>query len=79
MSVFLTPELKPFWGGTYLPHDDFMELCTQVTRVYRGQREDLFAQSRQIAEKLNQPPRGPRTRRCFAETVCWMIRRLDPT
>src|SRR5205823_10632256 len=26
MSVFLTPEGKPFYGGTYLPHDPFAEL-----------------------------------------------------
>ncbi len=62
MSVFLTPDLEPFWGGTYLPLDAFMQLSTEVERVYREKREDLFAQAGQIAARINRPPQGGRAR-----------------
>ncbi|MGH7221915.1 MAG: thioredoxin domain-containing protein, partial [Gemmataceae bacterium] len=40
MSVFLTPDLKPFTGGTYFPPDDrygrpgFKSLLTHITEVW---------------------------------------------
>jgi hypothetical protein len=38
MSVFLTPTLKPFWGGTYLPRDAFLQLGRQVAEVWETRR-----------------------------------------
>jgi len=52
MSVFLTPDLKPFHGGTYFPKDRFMELVTQIVTVYGEKRDDLENQARQIAERI---------------------------
>ena len=52
MSVFLTPDLKPFHGGTYFPKDHFMQLTRQIVTVYKEKRGDLEAQSRQIAETI---------------------------
>ncbi len=52
MSVFLTPDLKPFHGGTYFPKDHFMQLTRQIVTVYKEKRGDLESQSRQIAEKI---------------------------
>ncbi|MBI3408566.1 MAG: thioredoxin domain-containing protein [Planctomycetes bacterium] len=44
MSVFLTPDLKPFYGGTYFPPKDhynlpsFKRLLTHLIKVWREQR-----------------------------------------
>jgi uncharacterized protein YyaL (SSP411 family) len=38
MSVFLTPDLKPFFGGTYFPRDHFLALLARVIEVYRRDR-----------------------------------------
>ncbi|MEN8006567.1 MAG: thioredoxin domain-containing protein [Candidatus Krumholzibacteriota bacterium] len=52
MSVFLTPDLKPFHGGTYFPKDHFMKLTEQIVAVYQEKRDDLENQSRQIAARI---------------------------
>jgi hypothetical protein len=47
MSVFLTPDLKPFFGGTYFPPDTFRSLLQQVHNVWTAQRDEIV----QSAEK----------------------------
>ena len=48
MSVFLTPELKPFYGGTYFPPDNrygrpgFGYLLEQIAEAWRTRRSDLM-------------------------------------
>ncbi len=52
MSVFLTPDLKPFHGGTYFPHDQFMNLVTQIVDVYATRREELNQQGIKVAQRI---------------------------
>src|ERR1051325_9556354 len=55
MSVFLTPELKPFFGGTYFPPDDLdglMGLKTVLPRIHEvwgKDREKLVESAEKIA------------------------------
>jgi uncharacterized protein YyaL (SSP411 family) len=59
MSVFLTPDLKPFYGGTYFPPDDrygrpsFKRVVSAVADAWRTQREEIVRSSNQITEHLN--------------------------
>ena len=54
MSIFMTPDLKPFWGGTYIPPESqygrpgFVELITRINDLWHSEREQLTAS----AEKL---------------------------
>ena len=47
MSVWLTPELKPFYGGTYFPPSSkwgrpgFAEILLEIARVWRTERETV--------------------------------------
>ena len=41
MSMFLTPELKPFYGGTYMPKGMFMQTTRQVSEMYSSRPEQL--------------------------------------
>lgn len=41
MTVFMTPEAKPFFGGTYFPKPSFLQLMTAVTDVWENRREDI--------------------------------------
>ena len=47
MSVFLTPDAKPFYAGTYFPPDDrhgmpgFKRVLAQVGDAYRSRRKDV--------------------------------------
>jgi len=60
MSVFLTPELKPFWGGTYFPPDDrfgrpgFAHILTQIANLYRTGRDKIEETARQLTEALSE-------------------------
>ncbi len=52
MSVWLTPDLKPFHGGTYFPKAQFMQLVTQIVNIYGTKRGDLDSQAAQIADRI---------------------------
>src|SRR5688572_21791365 len=48
MTVFLTPELEPFWGGTYFPPEDrhgmpsFRRVMHAVADAYRNRAKDVM-------------------------------------
>src|SRR5436309_4035988 len=60
MSVFLTPELKPFYGGTYYPPDDrygrpgFKRLLLALADAWETRRDEISQSSGQITERLQQ-------------------------
>ncbi len=49
MSSFLTPDGKPFFGGTYYPPDQFAALLKQVAHLWRESRKELEIQAARIA------------------------------
>ncbi len=58
MSVFLTPDLEPFVGGTYFPPEDgrgmlgFPNLLKRVNEAWTTRREELVAAASQITAQL---------------------------
>jgi uncharacterized protein YyaL (SSP411 family) len=60
MSVWLTPELKPFFGGTYFPpenrwgHPGFGSILTQIAQAWAGDREKIEESARHVVEQLKQ-------------------------
>ncbi len=58
MSVWLTPGLKPFYGGTYFPPDNrygrpgFSHVLTQLAEAWRQQREKIDTSSLEITAQL---------------------------
>jgi uncharacterized protein len=60
MSVFLTPDLEPFFGGTYFPPDDqhglpgFRRVLTAISDAYGNRRDEVAAQGRQLAAHLRE-------------------------
>jgi uncharacterized protein len=60
MSVFLTPDLEPFFGGTYFPPDDrhgmpsFRRVLSAISDAYANRREEVAAQGRQLATHLRE-------------------------
>ena len=41
MTVFLTPEGKPFYGGTYFPKPSFLQLMSAISDVWMNRRDDV--------------------------------------
>jgi len=58
MSVFMTPDLEPFFGGTYFPprqkygRPGFEELLRQMHTVWTDHRQDVIQQARQMMSRL---------------------------
>jgi uncharacterized protein YyaL (SSP411 family) len=58
MSVFLTPDLKPFFGGTYWPptarwgRPGFREVLLAVNDAWTNRRERVETQSQEITEAV---------------------------
>ena len=58
MSVFLTPELKPFFGGTYFPPDarhgrpSFLQLLEQIAGLWRERKMEIVASADELHARL---------------------------
>ncbi|MGD9897634.1 MAG: thioredoxin domain-containing protein [Calditrichaceae bacterium] len=59
MSVFLTPDQKPFYGGTYFPPEDrygrpgFKRLIKSVAEFYHHEKDKLDKSLQQVHEAFN--------------------------
>ncbi len=59
MSVFLTPDLKPFYGGTYFPPTDqygrpgFASILVEIGEAYLNNKAEIVASSEDIYTKLS--------------------------
>ena len=85
MSVWLTPELKPFFGGTYFPPDSrygrpgFREVLQHLARAWKQERERVESSSANVAGQLkaitssSQSPAAP-DRELFSSAY-WQFRR----
>jgi len=68
MSVFLTPELKPFYGGTYWPPTarggmpGFDQVLTAVADAWQNRREQAVEQADSLTEHLATVAAGPEGR-----------------
>jgi hypothetical protein len=62
MSVFITPQGKPFYGGTYFPPvrrynmPAFSEILTSIAHLWRENRTRLLESSEQVGDYLRQKP-----------------------
>lgn len=54
LNVFLTPDAKPFYGGTYFPKDHWLNLLGQVSNAYINHREDILKSAEGFVDSLNQ-------------------------
>jgi uncharacterized protein YyaL (SSP411 family) len=59
MTVFLMPDGRPFFGGTYFPNEarhgmpSFTELCRAVAEHWRDQRDELTENAEKLTEAIN--------------------------
>ena len=60
MSVWMTPDLKPFMGGTYFPPDDrwgrpgFKNVLLRIAEAWEDDRDRIIASSEAVLEHLRQ-------------------------
>ncbi|MBY0494924.1 MAG: thioredoxin domain-containing protein [Cyanobacteria bacterium] len=75
MSVWLTPELQPFYGGTYFPpaqqwgRPGFVDVLTEIGRAWREDRLKVVKSAAEIVDRLSQLARGQDDRRMPTEAA----------
>ena len=58
LNCFLTPDLKPFYGGTYFPpeakygHASFIQVLTQIAKLWETRRDQVLDTARDFHQKL---------------------------
>lgn len=59
LSVFLTPDLKPFFGGTYFPPENrfgitgFMTILERVAAAWGDKKDDILGSSVKLTDAIN--------------------------
>jgi len=85
LSVFLTPERKPFFGGTYFPPEDalnrpgFMKVMKAVVDFYKSKREDISSYSEKLIDALKPTPspQGEIKKSLLNESITNILSRFD--
>ncbi|MGZ4833534.1 MAG: thioredoxin domain-containing protein [Terriglobales bacterium] len=60
LTAFLTPEGKPFYGGTYFPPDDqwgrpgFKRVLMAIADTFRGKRDEVSQQADMVLSSISQ-------------------------
>jgi uncharacterized protein YyaL (SSP411 family) len=89
LTVFLTPDGEPFFGGTYFPPEQrhglpsFRQVLRAVADAYRERPEDVTAQADALVGALRrsaetEPSREPLTEALLAEAERVLLSQLDP-
>jgi uncharacterized protein len=89
MTVFLTPDGEPFFGGTYFPPEprhglaSFRQVLVTVSDAYRDRRADVARSAAALVEAIRrsselEPSRSPLTESLLAEAVRGLRAQFDP-
>jgi uncharacterized protein YyaL (SSP411 family) len=89
MTVFLTPEGEPFYGGTYYPPDprhglpSFRQVLTATAEAYRERRADVSRAAEQLVDAVRrgseaEPSREPLSSELLHEASAGLRRSFDP-
>ncbi|HID62753.1 MAG TPA: thioredoxin domain-containing protein, partial [Anaerolineae bacterium] len=84
MSVFLTPEGQPFYGGTYFPPTprygmpSFKQVLTAVADGWQNRRQELVASGQGLVEALREGLKreGAKSEGAKSETVEFAFQNL---
>src|SRR4051794_40776311 len=83
MSVWLTPDLKPFYGGTYFPPEDshgrpgFPTVLNALSEAWANRREDINKSADQLVSILRQLAQPTPSDRDFTVDEPYIDRLID--
>jgi uncharacterized protein len=52
LNVFLTPEQKPFFGGTYFPPKNWAQLLLQINKAFKEKRKEIEESANDLGKHL---------------------------
>jgi uncharacterized protein len=89
MSVFLTPDRKPFYAGTYFPPTprhglpSFHQVLQAISEAWRDRKSEILLSASEITRRLSmqQTPAGSETLTAAdcGESILLLQREFDPT
>src|SRR3989337_2148956 len=50
LNVFLTPEQKPFYGGTYFPPDQWVQVIKGIHNAFANRRDEIEASATELTD-----------------------------
>jgi hypothetical protein len=89
MTVFLTPDAKPYFAGTYFPPESrqgmpgFPDLLRHTADAYHGRRDEVLSSAERVTERIasqSARPRGDRDpdRRLLDDAMTGLAIAFDP-
>lgn len=83
MSVFLTPQREPFWGGTFFPRAQFLSILKQIHRAWTDERQQIGNSAAAITaflkEQRESAARGQVSGKLLAQALSEYGRSFDST
>jgi len=87
LTMFLTSDAEPFWGGTYFPKEErygrpaFVRVLNEVARIYRDEKDKVQQNADVLKERL--APRGggsgaPPSEARLIELASRLVQAVDP-
>ncbi len=53
LNVFITPDQKPFYGGTYFPPAQWKQICSGVSKAFQNNTQQLLESAEQFSLEVN--------------------------
>src|SRR5688572_17668545 len=88
LTMFLTSEAEPFWGGTYFPKEErfgrpaFVRVLNEIARIYREESHKVRQNADVLKERLGPRPRGvgppPPSEPMLAGLAARLVQAVDP-
>ena len=87
LTMFLTPDREPFWGGTYFPPEDrwgrpgFPRILDRISEIYHREGDKVRANADTLKDALAglgvNRPGGPVGRQTFLQIADFLLSRMD--
>ena len=74
LSVFMMPDKRPFFAGTYYPPDAFVRILARIEGLWKTERKRLTDASDGLMDALRESPAGAREKEFSAEEAEAMAR-----
>jgi hypothetical protein len=88
LTMFLTSDAEPFWGGTYFPKEQrygrpaFVSILNEVARVYREERDKVKQNAEVLKDRLKPAHRvsasAPPSEEMLADLGRRLVQAVDP-
>ena len=53
LTVIMTPDAKPFWSATYLPHNDLLRVLKEISKIYHNDPERVAKSTDEITTLMS--------------------------